>query len=81
MSPCVDKEWGVLGGGVNMVVVCELGHWQPIILVILSLIHKDIQVLLQLLIYMLCLPICLRMVGCGCCDFDVKNVIEFVHEM
>jgi len=40
-----------------MIVVCELGHWQPIIPVILSLTHKDVQVLLQFLVDMLHLQI------------------------
>jgi len=81
MSLSVDKEWGVLHGGVNMIVICELSHWQPIIPIILSLIHEDAQVLLQFLVDMLHLPISLRVIGCGCCDFDVEEMIEFMHEL
>jgi len=43
MSPSVDEEWGVLHGGVNMIVVCEFSHQQPIVPVILSLIHEDVK--------------------------------------
>jgi len=64
-----------------MIVVCKLSHWQPIIPVILSLIYKDVQVLLQFLVDTLHLPIGLGMIGYGCCDFDVEEMIEFAYKL
>ena len=78
---CVDEEQCVLCGGVNMVVVCELCHGQPVILIILSFTHKDSQILLQLLVDALSLTISLGVVCCGCCNFDIEEAIEFAHEL
>jgi len=41
MSPCVDEEWHVSHGGVDMIVVCKLSHRQPFVLVVLPLIHEN----------------------------------------
>ena len=50
VSACVDEEQCALYGGVDMVVVCEPCHGQPVIPIILSFTHKDSQILLQLLV-------------------------------
>ena len=47
-----------------MIVVGKLCKWQERSLVRLSVVHKGTEVLLQLLIYPLGLPISLRMIGC-----------------
>ena len=64
-----------------MVVVCKLCHGQPVIPIILLFTHEDSQILLQLLVDALSLTISLGVVGCGCCDFDIKEAIEFAHEL
>ena len=47
----------------DIVVVLELSQGQEVILVTLLFIDKDLEVLVQLLVDMFCLPICLWMLG------------------
>jgi len=52
-----------LGSGVDMIVVLELCHGQQVIPIILLLVHKEPEVLVQLLVDTLRLPIGLGVPG------------------
>ena len=41
VSASVKEEWCLLHGGVDMVVVCELGEWEERIPVILAFSNED----------------------------------------
>ena len=70
VSAGVEKERGLLCGGVDVVVVGKLSEWEKGMPVILLLSNKDPQVLFQLLVNSFSLSICLWVVGCGGCAFD-----------
>ena len=59
MLACVQHEWGLACGQMDMVVILELSHGKEIIPIILPFIHKEAKVLLQLLVDMFGLTICL----------------------
>ena len=63
-----------------MVVVLELGKRQQFLPVILSLIDKQLKILLEFLVDMFGLPITLRVVGSGCQELDSKESVELMGE-
>ena len=65
---------------VDIVVVLELHHWEEVILVVLSFVYKDIEVLVQLLVDMFCLSIYLRVPSSKGGQPDSKKPIEFPSE-
>ena len=72
VSAGVEKERGLLCGGVDVVVVGKLSEQKKGMPVVLSLSNKDPQVLFQLLVNLFGLSIHLRVVGCGGCTLDPK---------
>jgi hypothetical protein len=69
-TPCKDVNWSpdrrvLLGSRVDMIVALELCHWWEFIPVVLTFIDEDLEVLLQLLVDTLSLPICLWVISCG----------------
>jgi len=69
-----------LSGRVDMVVVLELHYWEEVVPVILLFVHKDTEVLVQLLVDMLCLSVCLRVPSSRGGQPDSKKPIEFLSE-
>ena len=63
----VQKERRLLGCGVYIVIILELCKWKKSDPVILSLIDKESELLLQFLVDPFHLPITLGVVGSGCC--------------
>ena len=63
----VKHERSLLGGRIHMVVVLEFGQWEQLVPVILPLIYKESEILLQLLVDLLHLSITLWMISCGGC--------------
>ena len=70
-----------MGRGVDVVVVLELRQGKEIVPVVLSLVYKDSEVLVKLLVNPLCLSVGLRMPGCGSCDLDSEEAVEFLGEL
>ena len=70
MSACVQHEWGLACGRMDMVVILELSHGKEIIPIILPFIHKEMKVLLQLLVDTFSLAICLGVIGSRGCDVN-----------
>ena len=64
MPSSVQQEWGVLGGGVDMVVVCKLSQWEKSLPVILSFTDKQPDVLFEFLVNTFSLSISLGVIGC-----------------
>ena len=62
MSASVEEERRLLRGRVDMVVVGKLSEWEKRIPVILLFPNEDAQVLLELLVNVLGLPISLRVI-------------------
>ena len=62
---CVEFEGGVVGGSVDVVIVCKLGNWQPVGPIVLVVVNEHTEVGLNFLVDMLCLAIGLWMVGGG----------------
>ncbi|KAG5333759.1 hypothetical protein C0989_004951 [Termitomyces sp. Mn162] len=77
----VKEEWGKLGGYVNMVVVLEFGIGEEFVPVILALVAEEVEILFQLLVYMLCLAIGLWMVGSGGVELYSKQLVELLGEL
>ena len=59
MLSIVKHEGSHLGGGVDLIVACELSKGDPFIPIILMLVDKESQILLNLLVDMFCLTISL----------------------
>ena len=76
----VDEEGGVTERRLDLVVVRELGQGEPFRLVGLVMVDEYAQVLLNLLVYPLCLPICLRVVCCGRIALDAHQLVKVLHE-
>ena len=77
----VEHEWGGLSRSVDAVVIGRLGNLNPVIPVVLSLVHKEAKELLNFLVNVLGLAVCLRVVSCGCCDFNSEYLAETSHEV
>ncbi|KAG5338852.1 hypothetical protein C0989_005822, partial [Termitomyces sp. Mn162] len=75
------KEWGELGGYVNMVVVLKFGIMEEFIPVILALVAEDMEILLQLLVYMFCLAVGLWVVGSSGVELHSKQSVELPGEL
>jgi len=76
----VKEERRVLGGRMNLVVVLEFRKWQEPNPVILSLVGEELEILLQFLVDLFHLSISLRVVGCGGCQLNSKQLVEFLGE-
>ena len=72
----VDIEGGEHCGRVDPVVVCKLCHGDLVHPVILVMIDVESQVLFQLLVHPLCLPICLQVVGCGRVVLNPQELVK-----
>ncbi|KAG5332062.1 hypothetical protein C0989_007283 [Termitomyces sp. Mn162] len=77
----VKEEWGKLGGCVNMVVVLEFGIGEEFVPVILALIAEEVEILFQLLVYMLHLSVRLWVVGSGGVELYSKQLVELLGEL
>ena len=64
-----------------MIVVLELHQWKQLIPVVLPLIDKEVDIFLQLLVDLLCLPVTLQMVGHSGSQLYAKEVIELLHQL
>ena len=63
----VKHERSLLGGRMHMVVVLEFSQWEQLIPVILPLVYKELEILLQLLVDSFHLSIALWVVSSGGC--------------
>ena len=54
-----------MGARVDVIIVLELRHRKKLIPVILMLVYKDLEILLQLLVNMFCLSVRLWMISSG----------------
>ena len=63
-----------------MVIVLEFSKEKEIMPVILSLIDKQLQILLQFLIHVLSLAIALWMISCGGGKFDAQELVQLLSE-
>ncbi|KNZ78834.1 hypothetical protein J132_09761, partial [Termitomyces sp. J132] len=77
----VEEEWGKLGGCMNMVVVLEFSIGEEFVPVILVLVAEEVEILFQLLVYMLCLAIGLWIVGSGGVELHSEQSVELVGEL
>ena len=69
-------EWRAAQGGVETIVVGELGHWQPGTPVVLLVHHIGPEVLLQCLVLALHLPVSLWVEQCAQLPFDPEEVVQ-----
>ena len=81
MLSSVEHEGGGVHRGVDLIIVVKLGYRQPFIPIILALIYKESQELLNFLIDPLCLTIGLRVVSGGCRDPDFQQLAEAACEI
>ncbi len=65
----------------NSVVVGEFSEREPVTPIGLSVVHKDPEVLLDLLVNPFCLAVCLGVEGGGCIGCDIEHPVEFLHEL
>ena len=63
-----------------MVIVLELYIWEQLIPVILPFAAEDPEILLQLLVDVLCLPIRLGVICSGGLKLDPKQAVQFPSE-
>jgi hypothetical protein len=80
MVAAVCKERGLVGRGVNSVVIGELGERKEFLPVVLLVAAEHAQILLEDLVYALCLAISLRMEGRGHVGRDVEEREEVSPE-
>ena len=66
----VKHEGSHLGGGVDSIVVCKLSKGDSFVPIILMLVDKQSQILLNLLVDTFCLTICLWVISCRGCGLD-----------
>ena len=64
----------------NSIIVGKFGNQDPFIPIILSLIDKELEELLNLLFDMFGLSVCLQVVSCGHSHFNTKDLAESTHE-
>ena len=60
----------------DSVIIGEFSNQNPVMPVILSLVHKEVDELLNLLVDTLSLAVCLRVVGCGGHDFNSEYLLR-----
>jgi len=76
----VKEERRVLIGRMNLVVVLEFCEFQEPDPVTLSLVGEESEILFQFLVDLFCLSVSLRVVGCGGCQLNSKQLVEFLAE-
>ncbi len=81
VSAIQNHEQAFACGAVDPVVMRELCERQPIGPIVLSVVNKDAEVLLDLLVNSFGLAICLRMPGGRCVGHDVEQSVELLHEL
>src|SRR5882724_3717588 len=81
MLPGVEHEWGGVHRSVDLIIVGELSYRQPFIPIVLVLIYKELQELLDFLIDPLCLTISLWVVSGGHRNPDFQQLAEAAHEI
>jgi len=74
-------KWGGLCRSVDPIIVGELSCRQPFVPIVLALIFKESQELLDFLIDPLCLTISLWVVSSGCRNPDFQQLAEAAHEI
>jgi hypothetical protein len=77
----VQQEQCLLGAGVDVVIVLELHHQKELIPVILMLIYKVSEILLQLLVDTLHLSVCLWVVNCSHRHCDTEQSVKLSGEL
>ena len=77
----IEHERGGLSQSMDLVVIGEFGNQNPVVPVILSLVHKEAEELLDLLVDMVSLAIHLQVVGHGGYDFNSKYLAKTPHEV
>ena len=65
----------------DSVIIGKLGNRNPVIPVMLSLVHKEVKELLNFLVDTLSLAVCLWVVGHGGCNFNSECLTETLHEV
>ena len=65
----------------DLVIVSKFGNCKPIIPVILSLVHEEMQELFDFLVDAFSLAICLQVICHGGCDFDPEYLTGPTHEV
>jgi len=76
----VKEERRVLSGRMNLVVILEFCEWQESHPIILPLIGEKMEILFQFQVDPFCLSISLRVVGCGGCQLNSEQPVEFPGE-
>ncbi len=66
---------------VNLIVVGELSEWEPVAPVGLSVVNKDSELLLNLLVNLLCLSVGLRVECGGGIRCNVEHFVKLLHEL
>ncbi len=61
--------------------MCKLREREPVGPVILSIVNKDTEIFLDLLVNSFGLSVCLRMPGGRRVGHDVEESVEFLHEL
>jgi len=64
----------------NLVVVLKFHKWQEPDPVILFLVGEELEILFQFLVDLFHLPVSLKVVGCGGCQLNSKEPVEFLGE-
>jgi len=76
-TPSVKEERRVLSRRMNLVVILEFCKWQQPHPIIFSLVGEESEILLQFLVDLFRLSISLRVVGCGGCQPNSEQPVEF----
>jgi len=70
----------VLSGRMDLVVILEFCKWQEPHPIILSLVGEESEILFQFLVDPFHLSITLRVVGCGGCQLNSEQLLDFLGE-
>ena len=81
VATAVEHEWGLLCGGVDVVVVREFAEGEELVPVVRSFVHEEAKELLQLLVNAFGLAVRLRVVCGGRREFDTEEAVEFAGEV
>ena len=73
----VKVEWSLSGCGVDLIVVCKFCNWKPFGPVVLPVIDKYLEELLNLFVDMFCLAISLWVVSSGDISSNTKEFVQF----
>ncbi len=74
-------EWALLRGAVDAIVVRKLSEREPVSPICLSVIDKDLEVLLNLLVHLFGLSVGLWVEGRGGIRCNVEHPVKFLHEL